>query len=103
MTLQNKIFCYIVTMTSKRKDDEIPYRITKIKTKEVFIEYYTYKEYLDESQYKIEKVSSKDLNQDEQCQLIDKMSNTLEQLEDFDFERMARDLNETRDGLGYEW
>ena len=37
MTLQNKIFCYIVTMTSKRKDD--------------------------------------------------KMSNTLEQLEDFDFEK----------------
>lgn len=53
MTLQNKIFCYIVTMTSKRKDD--------------------------------------------------KMSNTLEQLEDFDFERMALDLNETRDDLGYEW
>ena len=23
MTLQNKIFCYIVTMTSKRKDDEM--------------------------------------------------------------------------------
>ena len=53
MTLQNKIFCYIVTMTSKRKDY--------------------------------------------------KMSNTLEQLEDFDFKKMARDLNETRDGLGYEW
>ena len=46
MTLQNKIFCYIVTMTSKRKDD--------------------------------------------------KMSNTLEQLEDFDFkQKMARHENQT--------
>lgn len=81
----------------------MPYRITKIKTQEVFIEYYTHKEYLDESQYKIEKVSSKDLNQYEQCQLIDKMSNALEQLEDFDFEAMARDLNRTREDLGYEW